>query len=138
MPRLTKYSKTCGLKRRKIEQNGVVSRNVDQFCYRLACIPYPILIKSDLYLDLGRSETLFDISDTEGITTFWISYWKDLNGLQEFATSPAHSLGQNAYLKKKFPYMGVMHETYHSPKGAWETIYDNVPALGLGKWKSRD
>lgn len=85
-----------------------------------------------LYPDLGRSATLFDISDGEGITTFWISYWKDLKGLQEFATSSAHRLGQNAYLTKKFPYMGVMHETYHSPKGSWETIYDNVPPLGLG------
>lgn len=86
-----------------------------------------------LYSDLGRTATLFDISDTEWITTFWISYWKDLKGLQEFATSSAHSLGQNAYLKKKFLYMGVMHETYHSPKGSWETIYDNVPPIGLGK-----
>lgn len=25
-----------------------------------------------------------------------------------------------------------MHETYHSPKGSWETIYDNVPPLGFG------
>lgn len=87
----------------------------------------------DLWLDLGRTATLFDISDKEGITTFWISYWKDLKGLQEFSTSSSHRLGQNAYLKKKFPYMGIMHETYHSPKGCWETIYDNMPPLGLGK-----
>ncbi|MCJ1462835.1 hypothetical protein MMC07_001438 [Pseudocyphellaria aurata] len=84
---------------------------------------------------LGRSATLFDISDGEGITTFWISYWKDLKGLQGFATSSAHRLGQNAYLKKRFPYMGIMHETYHSPKGSWETIYDNTPPLGFGKAK---
>ncbi|MCJ1349564.1 hypothetical protein MMC31_007805 [Peltigera leucophlebia] len=84
---------------------------------------------------LGRSATLYDISDGEGITTFWISYWKDLKGLQAFATSSAHRLGQNAYRKKQFPYMGIMHETYHSPKGSWETIYDNVPPLGLGKAK---
>lgn len=100
-------------------------------------IPLVILIDLVLYSDLGRTATLFDISDSEGITTFWISYWKDLKGLQEFATSSAHSLGQNAYLKKKYPYMGVMHETYHSPKGSWETIYDNVPRLGLGKWSFR-
>lgn len=43
--------------------------------------------------DLGRTATLFDISDGEGITTFWISYWKDLKGLQKFATSSAHILG---------------------------------------------
>ena len=77
---------------------------------------------------------MYDISDGEGITTFWLSYWKDLKGLQEFATSSAHRVGQNAYLAKKLPYMGILHETYHSPKGSWETIYDNVPPLGLGRW----
>ena len=135
MPRSTNYSKTCGLRRRRTEQNEAVSRNINTVFYDLACIPMlSYSDQFDLHLDLGRSTTLFDISDTEGITTFWISYWKDLKGLQSFATSSAHSLGRNAYLKKKFPYMGVMHETYHSPKGAWETIYDNVPPLGLGKW----
>ena len=97
------------------------------------CISYSILINRVLYSDLGRTATLFDISDGEGLTTFWISYWKDLKGLQAFATSSAHRLGQDAYIAKKFPYMGVMHETYHSPKGSWETIYDNVPPLGLGE-----
>lgn len=84
---------------------------------------------------LGRTATLFDLSDAEGITTFYISYWRDLKGLQDFATSTAHRLGQNAYLAKKFPYMGIMHETYHSPKGSWETIYDNMPPTGFGKAK---
>ena len=86
-----------------------------------------------VFSDLGRTATLFDLSDGEGITTFYISYWKDLKGLQEFATSSAHRLGQNAYMTKKFPYMGIMHETYHSPKGSWETIYDNMPPLGFGE-----
>ena len=89
--------------------------------------------QSGVSADLGRSATLFDISDGEGITTFWISYWKDLRGLQGFSTSSAHGLGQNSYLKKQFPYMGIMHETYHSPKGSWETIYDNTPPLGFGE-----
>ena len=89
--------------------------------------------QSDVVSDLGRTATLFDLSDAEGITTFYISYWRDLKGLQEFATSSAHRLGQNAYLAKKFPYMGIMHETYHSPKGSWETIYDNMPPTGFGE-----
>ena len=89
--------------------------------------------QSDVFSDLGRSATLFDLSDAEGITTFYISYWRDLKGLQDFATSSAHRLGQNAYLAKKFPYMGIMHETYHSPKGSWETIYDNMPPIGFGE-----
>ena len=89
--------------------------------------------QSDVISDLGRTATLFDLSDVEGITTFYISYWRDLKGLQEFATSSAHRLGQNAYLAKKFPYMGIMHETYHSPNGSWETIYDNMPPTGFGE-----
>ena len=130
MPKSTKPSKTCGPRRRRIGQNGAVSR----ICRlpSLLAFPYSILINRVLYPDLGRTATLFDISDGEGLTTFWISYWKDLKGLQAFATSFAHRLGQDAYIAKKFPYMGVMHETYHSPKGSWETIYDNVPPLGLG------
>ena len=93
--------------------------------------------QSDVFSDLGRTATLFDLSDVEGITTFYISYWRDLKGLQEFATSSAHRLGQNAYLAKKFPYMGIMHETYHSPKGSWETIYDNMPPTGFGESASQ-
>ena len=129
MPKSIKFSKICGLKRRRTERNGAVSHKIDTY---LAYCSYSN--QFCLNSDLGRTATLFDISDKEGIATFWISYWKDLKGLQEFATSSAHRLGQNAYNKKRFPYMGIMHETYHSPKGSWETIYDNTPPLGLGKW----
>lgn len=92
--------------------------------------------KSIILLDLGRSRTLFDIPDSEGTTVFWLSYWKDLKGLQAFATSSAHRLGQDQYNAKKFPHVGVMHETYHAPRGSWEAIYDNLPPLGLGALNS--
>jgi hypothetical protein len=65
----------------------------------------------------------------------WLSYWKNLEGLGGFATSAAHRLGAVNYEKKKYPNMGIMHETYHAPKGHWETIYDNMPPWGLGKSK---
>lgn len=83
--------------------------------------------------DLGRTATLVDYSDTERTPTIWLSYWKDLNGLQEFSRSAAHMLGQNNYHANKYPYMGIMHETYYAPKGCWETIYDDFPPWGLGK-----
>ena len=132
MPKSIRHLKTCGLRRRQIESNGAVSRNIYRYiCLHSLVYPNQLVFRSDI----GRTATLFDISDGEGITTFWISYWKDLKGLQKFATSSAHRLGQNAYLTNKFPYMGIMHETYHSPKGSWETIYDNIPPLGLGESK---
>ncbi|EPE36452.1 hypothetical protein GLAREA_05790 [Glarea lozoyensis ATCC 20868] len=88
---------------------------------------------SDEWSYLGRSATLFDTSDSQGVTAFWLSYWKDLEGLQKFATSAAHNLGRNAYNAGKYRYMGIFHETYYSPKGCWETIYGNMPPIGLGK-----
>lgn len=84
-------------------------------------------------IDLGKSSTLWDISDSEGVTTHWITYWKDSKGLQAFASSPTHLLGQKNYLAKKYPYLGIMHEMYYSPKGCWETIYNDCPPMGLGQ-----
>ncbi|KAL8702000.1 MAG: hypothetical protein Q9201_004622 [Fulgogasparrea decipioides] len=82
---------------------------------------------------LGRTATLVDYSDNERTPTIWLSYWKDLKGLQEFSTSAAHRLGQNNYNAKKYPYMGIMHETFYAPKGCWEAIYDEFPPWGLGQ-----
>ncbi|KAL9132083.1 MAG: hypothetical protein Q9217_000119 [Psora testacea] len=80
---------------------------------------------------LGKTATLVDYSDSERTPTIWLSYWKDLKGLQKFSASAAHRLGQNNYNAKKYPYMGIMHETFYSPKGCWETIYDEFPPWGL-------
>lgn len=57
---------------------------------------------------------------------------KDLKGLQQFSASAVHRLGQNNYNAKKYPYMGIMHETYYAPRGCWEAIYDDFPPWGLG------
>ncbi len=89
---------------------------------------------SYLCSDLGRTATLVDYSDSERTPTIWLSYWKDLKGLQEFSASATHRLGQNNYNAKKYPYKGVMHETFYAPKGCWETIYDDFPPQGLGQW----
>lgn len=84
---------------------------------------------------LGRTATLVDFSDSDRSPTIWISYWKDLKGLQKFSESTAHRLGQNMYNAKKLPFIGIMHETYYAPRGCWETIYDNMPRWGLGTAK---
>ncbi|KAL8789197.1 MAG: hypothetical protein Q9213_001304 [Squamulea squamosa] len=78
---------------------------------------------------LGHTATLVDHSDSERPPTIWLSYWKGLKGLQEFSASAAHRLGQNNYYANKYPYMGIMHETFYSPKGCWETIYGNAQTV---------
>lgn len=84
---------------------------------------------------LGRTATLVDFSDSERPPTFWISYWKDLKGLQKFSEGVAHRAGLIMYNSGKLPFVGIMHETYYAPKGCWETIYDNMPPWGLGTVK---
>lgn len=75
---------------------------------------------------------MVDYSDSERTPTIRLSCWKDLKGLQGFSASAAHRLGQNDYNAKKYPYMGIMHETFYAPKGGWETVYDDFPPWGLG------
>ncbi|TVY86774.1 Monooxygenase [Lachnellula willkommii] len=84
---------------------------------------------------IGRTATLADSSDSEGTTTVWISYWKNVKGLHDFAATAAHRLGQDRYTAGKYPYVGVMHELYHAPKGSYETIYGNFRPWGLGATK---
>ncbi|TVY12661.1 Monooxygenase [Lachnellula arida] len=84
---------------------------------------------------IGRTATLADTSDSEGTTTVWISYWKNVKGLHDFAATAAHRLGQDRYTAGKYPYVGVMHELYHAPKGSYETIYGNFRPWGLGATK---
>ena len=78
--------------------------------------------------DLGRIATLVDYSDSERTPTISLSYWKGLKGLQEFSASAAHRLGQNDYNAKKYPYMGIMHETFYASKGYWETVHGDFPS----------
>ena len=74
-----------------------------------------------------------DTSDSEGSTTIWVTYWRDVAGLHAFAACAAHRVGQDAWLAGKSPYLGVMHELYHSPKGHNEAIYGNFRKWGLGE-----
>ena len=57
-----------------------------------------------------------------------------MKGLYDFAAAAAHRLGKDGYAAGKYPYVGVMHELYHSPKGSYETIYRNFRPWGLGEW----
>ncbi|KAF2248048.1 hypothetical protein BU26DRAFT_595898 [Trematosphaeria pertusa] len=61
---------------------------------------------------------------------------QDLKGLHAFAAAAAHRVGQDGYNAGKYPYVGVMHELYHAPKGCYETIYGNFREWGLGAAKT--
>ena len=60
---------------------------------------------------------MVDFLDSQRAPIFWISYWKDLQGLQKFSEGAAYRLGQNMYNANKLPFVGIIHETYYAPKG---------------------
>jgi hypothetical protein len=66
-----------------------------------------------------------------------VQYWSSAEKLQAFANDPGRT-HRPAWLRFfKLAYSGgsagVWHETYVVPAGAHETIYVNMPPLGLGR-----
>lgn len=83
---------------------------------------------------LGKTSTLMSTDEDCSNTMCWLSYWKDMESLQAFANGPVHKKGLVWYMKtalKEYPGIGIMHETYHIPKGHWETIMFNMRPFGL-------
>ncbi|ORY10725.1 hypothetical protein BCR34DRAFT_601859 [Clohesyomyces aquaticus] len=73
--------------------------------------------------------------DDKGLTTVWISYWKDLEGLHRFAHEEAHWKGWMFWEKegaKKLPFLGLFHEAYEVPAGSWENVYLGCRPFGMG------
>ena len=62
-----------------------------------------------------------------------VCYFRSVEGLHKFAHSEYHRKGWDWWNKnfKSFPYMSIYHETYHVPKGNWESIYVNSHVSGL-------
>ena len=72
-----------------------------------------------------------------GRTTLLLSYWRSPDHLMAFASDAA---APHLEPWRKFnrtvgsdPSVGIWHETYQCRPGAYEAIYVNMPAFGLGK-----
>lgn len=66
-----------------------------------------------------------------------IQYWESIEKLQSFAndSNRTHRPAWLDYFKQSYKSgaAGIWHETYVVPAGNTETIYGNMPLLGLGK-----
>jgi len=84
---------------------------------------------------LGKTTGLKTSNLESNNATIWISYWKNLDSLERFAQGAAHKKGWDLFRQttKKYPHIGIMHETYAVPKGRWETIYINFLPFGMGQ-----
>ncbi|NUR98294.1 MAG: DUF4188 domain-containing protein [Kribbellaceae bacterium] len=70
-----------------------------------------------------------------GITL--VQYWESVEKLQAFANDAArtHRPAWVEYFRNSFKggAVGIWHETYVVPAGNTETIYGNMPPIGLGR-----
>lgn len=66
-----------------------------------------------------------------------IQYWESIEKLQAFANDArrTHRPAWTEFYKQSYQgsNVGIWHETYVVPAGQFETIYGNMPLLGLGK-----
>ncbi|TDU89916.1 uncharacterized protein DUF4188 [Kribbella voronezhensis] len=69
--------------------------------------------------------------------TTMLQYWESTEKLQAFANDPdrTHRPAWTEFYKLAYKgnNVGIWHETYVVPAGNFETIYGNMPLLGLGK-----
>jgi Domain of unknown function (DUF4188) len=66
-----------------------------------------------------------------------VQYWRSVEDLTRYArdSSREHQPADTAYFRRLFKSAaaGVWHETFVVKAGQYESIYTNMPALGLGK-----
>jgi hypothetical protein len=65
-----------------------------------------------------------------------LQYWESVEKLQQFAGDPGrtHRPAWLRYFRDSFSdgVVGIWHETYIVPAGSHESVYGNMPAVGLG------
>ncbi|KAK5121758.1 hypothetical protein LTR85_004633 [Meristemomyces frigidus] len=68
-----------------------------------------------------------------------VGYFKTVEGLHKFAHSEYHRTGWDWWNKhmKQYPHLSIWHETYHVPKGNWESIYVNSHLSGINSTTHR-
>lgn len=66
-----------------------------------------------------------------------VQYWRSFERLRDYALDStarhAPAMKWTNQQMRKSDAVGIWHETYLVQDGAYETVYDNAPAIGLGK-----
>lgn len=84
---------------------------------------------------LGKSNPLIELNPSGTFTTMTVSYWASIEHLHAFAHGPSHREGWAwwDHYRQSHHDVGIYHETFFAPSGSWETIYENMHPMGMGK-----
>ncbi len=82
---------------------------------------------------LGMTNYMNSSDRTTGSEIMEVCYFRTVEGLHNFAHSPYHRAAWDWWNKnwKQHPHLSIFHETYHVPKGNWESIYINSHVSGI-------
>lgn len=87
--------------------------------------------QADEYGTLGVSS--WQGSDrADSNTMLIVFYFRDIDGLNRFAHSDVHRKGWDWYNRSKHAHIGIMHETFCVPAGAYESVYVNMAPTLMG------
>lgn len=99
---------------------------------------FPRMVKdleahADEYGFLGMTSWLNTDNRTSKSELMYVGYFRTTEGLHNFAHSEYHMGGWRWWNRhvKQYPHISIWHETYHVPKGHWESIYVNSHASGI-------
>nr|POE46774.1 monooxygenase [Quercus suber] len=82
---------------------------------------------------LGMTSWLNTDNRTSKSELMQVGYFRTTEDLHKFAHSEYHMKGWTWWNRhvKQYPHISIWHETYHVPKGHWESIYINSHAGGI-------
>lgn len=81
---------------------------------------------------LGASEWA-GAGPTSGTSMAFVYYFADVANIHVFAQEALHRDAWDWFKARGLPHVGIFHETYAVPAGAYETIYENCAPVGLGR-----
>ena len=90
-------------------------------------------VNTDVHPDLGKAAITTMPTPGGGTALITISYWRSIDHLHAFAASPLHKAGWEWYgsIMKKWPHIGILHETFEAKKRGWENVYKNSWPVGM-------
>ncbi|XXH02898.1 hypothetical protein Hte_009287 [Hypoxylon texense] len=88
--------------------------------------------KPEHYGLLGVSRWQSGDADSQN-TMMFVFFFKDIEGLRRFSHGKTHMDAAAWVNRTEYKHMGFFHETYCVPRGAYETLYRNMPPTMLGE-----
>ena len=82
---------------------------------------------------LGKATNMTMPTPGGGSAFVTVSYWRSIEHLHAFAASPTHKAGWEWYgsITKKWPHIGILHETFEAKERGWENVYKNCWPVGM-------